>query len=213
MEDVNVSTDIALCRHCGRTYAFSEIVSGAPAGDLSMPPNGAWYEVLADGFRVGATTRSAAAFFIVPFMCVWSGFSLGGIYGTQLRSGHFNLFSSLFGIPFLIGTLLFGSYALMTVAGKVEVTQRGDQLTIFTGVGTLGWRRRYLASEFSTVHEGLATGARFGSNRQGMTVVLEGSTRAELGAMLSQERRYFLLNALRRSLSGQATAQPLAQFR
>jgi hypothetical protein len=101
----------------------------------------------------------------------------------------------------------------MTVAGKVEVTQRGDRLTIFTGVGTLGWRRRYLASEFSSVHEGLATGARFGSNRQGTTVVLEGSTRAELGAMLSQERRYFLLNALRRSLSGQATAQPMAQFR
>jgi len=213
MEDVNVSTDIALCRRCGRTYAFSEVVGGDAVADLNAPPNGAWYEVLADGFRVGASTRSWAALFIVPFMCVWSGGSLGGIYGSQLRSGHFNPFMSLFGIPFLIGTVIFGSYAVMTVAGKVEVTKRGDRLTVFTGVGALGWQRGYSAAEFSSVREDVGWNSSSWSNRRGKVIALEGRRRAAFGVMLSDERRYFVLSALRQSLRAQAPTETLAQFR
>ena len=64
------------------------------------------------------------AFFLVPFMCVWSGGSLGGIYGSQFFQSKFDLSMSLFGIPFVLGTLLFGSFALMTVCGKVVVSIR-----------------------------------------------------------------------------------------
>jgi hypothetical protein len=67
------------------------------------PPNGAGFEQLADGFRIGATTRSWMALFMIPFTCVWSGMSLGGIYGKQVSSGRFDPGSSLFGVPFLIG--------------------------------------------------------------------------------------------------------------
>jgi hypothetical protein len=99
-DDINVATDIALCRRCGKTFSFSELVGGSPgaAVDLTTPPSGAWFEQLGDGFRVGATTRSWTALFVIPFTCVWSGFSLKSLYGKQFSSGHFDPTSSLFGV-------------------------------------------------------------------------------------------------------------------
>ena len=38
-------------------------------------------------------------------MLIWSGGSLGGIYGTQIANQEFSLLQSLFGIPFIIGTI------------------------------------------------------------------------------------------------------------
>ena len=70
-------------------------------------------------------------------MCVWSGFSLGGIYGSQIAAGEFNLGLSLFGIPFVLGTLFFGSLAVMTVRGKVVIAVDRNAGRIFTGVGRI----------------------------------------------------------------------------
>lgn len=67
------------------------------------------------------------------------GGALGGIYGSQIMAGEFNLMLSLFGIPFVLGTLFLGSIALMTVCGKVVVSTSYDQGKIFTGVGPFGW--------------------------------------------------------------------------
>src|SRR5438445_11552164 len=94
-DDVNVSKDVAYCRKCNAAFTLSESVyhneTPAPNIDLNNPPRGVWFEQTFDGFVVGATTRSAIAFVLVPFMCVWSGGSLGGIYGSQIMSGKFNL--------------------------------------------------------------------------------------------------------------------------
>jgi hypothetical protein len=199
LEDINVSTDIALCRSCGKTFQFSEISGGGAASvpDLATPPAGAWFEQIPGGFRVGGSTRSWLALFIVPFTCVWAGGSLSGIYGKQILSGHFDVTTSMFGLPFLIGSIFLIGLCAMTVAGKVEVAQNGDRLSVFIGVGWLGWTRNYLASDFSSVREdrGL-TGFNF--NQRAMVVVLEGKRRAAFGSMLSEERRYFVLSALRK---------------
>ena len=103
-DDLNVSTDIALCRACDKPFRISEAVGSAPADPqlLATPPSGAWFDPLPDGFRAGASTRSWMALFIVPFTCVWSGGSLFGIYGTQIVHGRFNVGMSLFGLPFLL---------------------------------------------------------------------------------------------------------------
>ena len=97
-DDLNVSTDIALCRACDKPFRISEAVGSAPADPqlLATPPSGAWFDPLPDGFRAGASTRSWMALFIVPFTCVWSGGSLFGIYGTQIVHGRFNVGMSLF---------------------------------------------------------------------------------------------------------------------
>jgi hypothetical protein len=212
--DINVSTDVALCRACGNTFRLSEIIGGAgtilsslissiapPSGpvDLNSPPSGAWYTPLADGFTAGATTRSWMALFIVPFTCIWAGGSMFGIYGTQILKGHFNLGNSVFGIPFLFGSIFLVSWCLMSVAGKVTVTRHSDQLCIFTGLGPIGWTRTCALSDFSSVREGFAN---FGgwNSRQGPAIRLEGKRVVAFGSMLSTNRRYFLVQVLQTAL-------------
>jgi hypothetical protein len=216
--DINVATDVALCRSCGNTFRISDVMGGAgrilsslissiapPSGpvDLNSPPSGAWYEPAADGFTAGATTRSWMSLFIVPFTCVWAGGSMFGIYGTQLIKGHFSLGPSLFGIPFLIGSIFLVSWCAMSVLGKVTVSVHGDRLAIFTGVGPLGITRVANLSEFKTAREDWGYGS-MNNNRSSRVIRLEGARAMAFGSMLSTERRYFLLSAVQSALSGSA---------
>ena len=201
--DINVSTDVALCRSCGNTFRLSEIIGAIPSTsiDLHSPPSGAWYTPLADGFTAGATTRTWMALFLVPFTCVWAGGSLTGIYGTQILSGKYSLSSSLFGVPFLLGSIALISWCAMCVAGQVTITRHSDQLTIFTGVGTIGWTRTCALSDFSTVREGFSGFGGWNWNRQqGPSIRLEGKRAVAFGSILSVDRRYFLLKVLQTAL-------------
>jgi hypothetical protein len=203
VDDINVSTDLALCRACGKSFRFSEIVGEPSSGvpDLNSPPPGAFFEQLPDGFRVGATTRSGMAVFLVPFTCVWAGGSLSGIYGSQIVKGHFALGPSLFGLPFLIGSCFLISLCALYTMGQMTVTKSSDRLSIFVGVGGLGWTRNYLWSDFRTIRDDYASGS-MNWNRQGRLIALEGKRRAAFGSLWTDERRYFVLQAIRAFLNG-----------
>lgn len=199
LADVNVSTDLALCRQCQKTFSYAQLVSGAVDSqvDLNRAPPGAQFSRTARGFEVSASTRSPMALFLVPFMCVWSGGSLGGIYGTQLASGEFKLGPSLFGIPFVLGTLMFGSIAVMAVCGQVRVRVDGDLGSVFTGVGSLGWTRHFNWREMTSVSTADASSGR---GRVTERITLQGQRRIDFAGNLNAERRHFMLAALRRML-------------
>jgi hypothetical protein len=195
---LNVATDVAVCPRCDEVFALSSMVvteDVSPEFDINDPPKGAWFYDDFRGWRIGASTRSPAAFFIVPFMCVWSGFSLGGIYGTQFVKGEFDLSMSLFGIPFFLGTLLFGAFAVMTVFGRVEVAVTDTAGRFFWGVGPIGWTRRFDWSAVTRIEEGVPDSNNLGST--GQVISLEGKTRLSFGGMVSEARRYYLLQGLR----------------
>lgn len=198
LDDVNVATDIALCRQCGQTWSYADLNEESKAPDFvpQSPPSGAWYQETGPrSFTVGSTTRSPIAFFLVPFMCVWSGGSLGGIYGTQLAKGHFNLSQSLFGIPFILGTLLFGSIAVMSVCGKVTITVDGDDGVIFTGVGPIGWRRRFNWRKITSIRITERVGNRGSVSEQ---LTFDGDKRLNFGTGIKTERLDFMLAMLRK---------------
>jgi hypothetical protein len=195
-EDVNVGTDIALCRQCDETFSFAELLGQHedPTVDLTRPPKGVWFRQDMHGFELGCTTRSPMAFILVPFMCVWSGFSLGGIYGTQIYSHTFNWGVTLFGIPFIAFSILFWSFALMAVCGKIVVSVKEDQGKVFTGVGPVGWSRKFKWSGVREVRESLKTS---GKGDRYPTIMLQGETRLSFGDGIHENRRYFMLRALR----------------
>ena len=83
----------------------------------------------------------------------------------------------------------------------------GDQLSIFTGVGPIGWTRQFVWSDFKSVRE-LSQWNTNNWNRQGQFIALEGKRRVTFGSMLSTGQRYFLVNALRSALSG-TTPSPI----
>ena len=190
-EQVSVSTDVALCSACNEGFKVSESIDldSVSAETLRHPPKGAWFTREIDRIVVGASTRSPHAFFLVPFMCVWSGFSLSEIYGRQISSGEFNLTASLFGIPFILGTLLLGVSTLMAMCGKVEVSI-GKTSSIFVGVGHLGWRRTFDWSSIKAIRE------EQGDSPQ-RAIVLEGKERLKFGTQLNERCRPFVLNALK----------------
>lgn len=194
-EQVNMATDLAFCPQCNEGFKISESIEDVvDAAVLRDPPHGAWFQRNMDGVVIGASTRSPIAFFMVPFMLIWSGGSLGGIYGTQIVKGEFDLTSSLFGIPFLLGSILFWVVALMAVCGKLEITIGRDS-KVFLGIGPLGWTRRFDWSGVNAIREDFAMTGNNGKLQAG--IVMEGRTRIKFGTGLNEKRRYFVLNALK----------------
>jgi hypothetical protein len=198
--EINVKADTALCAACGTALRFSDIVGscGFMGMDPAKPPKGASFQAGAGGFTVQANTRSSEALFLVPFMCVWSGFSLSGIYGTQIRKGVFDLWSSLFGLPFLLGTFMFGGLAIMKSCGRVVVVKDNDEGAVFQGVGSIGWTRRFRWSDVESIRE-----SETGDGRSGPRKLISLNFRSvdrdclKFGTLLSAERRWYIISVLR----------------
>jgi hypothetical protein len=199
---LNVGTDVAVCEKCNEAFSLSALAAGGkvtPGFDIHEPPCGAWFEETSTGWRIGATTRSPVAFFLVPFMCVWSGFTLGGIYGSQIINGEFDIGISLFGIPFLLGTLLFGSIAVMSVCGKEVIEVEGDDGRVFAGVGPIGWTWRFNWASISSIEEDFSNHQHGGNS--GRVIALVGQTKLQIAGIMSESRRYYLLQCLRKFLA------------
>lgn len=208
---MNVEANIAVCERCDEAFAISELLGMKPqvfrnAGiahvpdsfDINQPPSGVRYDNYGMGWRIVSTTRSAIAFFLVPFMMVWSGFSLGGIYGSQIAKGEFDLTLSLFGIPFVLGTLLFGSFAVLSVIGRTVI--RSDDMdhdagSVFLGIGPLGWTTRFRWSEVIGIEESYAS--RRNGNQSKQITLKRDMGDIQFGSMLSEKRRRYVLHALR----------------
>jgi len=196
-QNINIQADVAQCHNCDSIFKISENLDDGNADgfDLNNPPKGAWIRNEMNQIVIGGTTRSPIAFFLIPFMVIWSGGSLGGIYGTQLAQGKFDPLMSLFGIPFLIGSIIFWSLALMSIWGKVELTLDKQGGRVFTGLGSIGLRKRFTWDEVSTVKE-KQSNINYPGN-QGGSIVLEGKRRISFGMGVKESRRYYIYRALK----------------
>lgn len=205
--EVAPSAGLAVCRSCDKSHSLEACKSAAPIGSRFQPiptdpPKGVAVEELMDGFRLTLSTRSAAAFFLIPFMMVWSGGSLGGIYGTQLWKGEFDLTMSLFGIPFVLGTLLFGSFAMMSAFGRVVLEQRNGLLLHRVGFLGLFWTRRrdWTAYERAELRETTRRGK--GGYSTTWSIALKGPEgEHELGSGVDRERLAWALRYLNAKLA------------
>jgi hypothetical protein len=197
-ENINIQTDVAKCEQCNYVFKISEnIFTEADTFTSTEPPSGTWIKKELNQTVLGASTRSPVAFFLVPFMIVWSLGAIGGIYGTQIIDGKFDLFTSLFGIPFIIGAIVFWSFALMTINGKVELTLSNEGGKVFTGFGKIGIKSEFKWKEIASISEGPNTMARY-PGKQGGTIVMDGKKRISFGSGLNQARLYYVLKSLKK---------------
>ena len=199
---INMSTDLAFCPICDDAFKISETVDSEYINDeaVKSPPGGAWFRRELRGYLVGASTRSYIAFFLVPFMAVWSGLSLSGLYGTQLSEGKFDLFRTLFGLPFLMGSVVMFVIALMSIWGKIEFEiNENEQSSVFIGVGSIGWKRYFDWKKIHTVKEESSNVKYPGSGQT--KIILEGTRKIAVGYGVSEERKYFLVNSLKYLIS------------
>lgn len=207
-EQINVATDVAFCPQCEQATALSDMLAAGQdlAGfDLDDPPKGVRFQETYDGWKLVNSTRSWAALFLVPFMCVWSGGSLGGIYGSQIMAGEFDLMLSLFGIPFVLGTLFLGSIALMTVCGKVVVSTSYDQGRVFTGVGPFGWTQKFDWASVTHIKKDTSFNNRNDAQTVQWAITMIGDKQTRINLGYNENQRLYVLNALRRLMNARAT--------
>lgn len=66
-----------------------------------------------------------------------------GLYGTQIVKRAFDLKLSLFGIPFLIGSVMLVAECLFMLFGKRVLTLSGGEGRYFVGIGPVGKKTRF----------------------------------------------------------------------
>jgi hypothetical protein len=198
--DVNVATDLALCRACGRTTTFA-IASGASEitlDCLATLPRGVRVE---EGF-FGETTityrrLSPILLFLIPFTALWSGGSMIGIYGNQIKEGKFDLAQSLFGIPFAFGTIVLLTFIVYLIFGKWVVMLKSGEGTVFVGAGPLGWTRRFTYNRDTVVSLCMTSTQVNNQPQKGILVRTDGKDLI-FGALLKEDVKCFIAAAIMR---------------
>lgn len=211
-DEVNVSENIAYCRACDTLHRLSELtdterVVAPPTDD---PPHGAWIRDNGRDIRVGASCRSpSTAFFFIIFSGFWNSIvglflfnsiaSLLGYKGIGSSSTGFDLFTLLFMIPFVFVGLITASIALMALAGRVEVRIGPEKGVAFTGLGPLGWRRRFDATRVNEVTIQTANSSTNGKPDRHIVIESDDAT-VKVGSILSRARRRWMAGALTKLL-------------
>ena len=203
MEDINVSTDIALCRKCGVMGSFVTLcnVPNATAILRQPPPKG--IKIEHDMMRGNSVTLSYRRIpfgllaFMIPFTAVWS----GGIYGTQFSKGEFDLGSSLFGIPFLLGTIFLVSSILFVLFGKWTIHLDCGEGTVFVGIGVMGWKRKFTYNRHSVlaIKKGNLSSGEDGPPKNNITITT-GNTEFSFGDTLKDDVKNYIAAFLMREL-------------
>lgn len=203
LADVNVASDIALCRGCGKTMAFSEItpLPGAAEVDVSHPPKGVRIEESAIyGQRIIFKKISPILFFFIPFTAAWSGISMFGIYGTQISEGKFDMTRSLFGLPFLIGTILLLSFILFSLFGRWQISFPGGILEVALRLGPLGWTRRHVYDGTTRVSIYQSPSVQVNQRPQRVILVETQGKKLKFGTMIPDEAKGFIAELVRRRI-------------
>jgi hypothetical protein len=198
LDDVNVTTDVALCRACGKTSSFA-LIAGSSAITPDQIEHVPKYVMVEKNPLRGTTITyrkiSAILLFLIPFTAFWSGMSMWGIYGKQIARGQFDLGQSLFGLPFLIGTVILVSVILFLLLGKWQVRLHRGNGEVFVGIGPLGWTRRFSYSRDTQI--ALRNSSMRSNNTPLQAIVVQnGNEEFMFGAPLTMETKQYIAATL-----------------
>ena len=84
----------------------------------------------------------------------------------------------------------------MSVFGKVEIRANREGGTIFTGIGPIGSKKSFLWREISTINNGISKPWFQRDDQE--AIVIEGTSSYTFGGDLNEQRRYYILNALKK---------------
>jgi len=230
-DDVNVEKDVAYCRACNVAYPLSSLARGAVLEadvDLYRPPPGCWHRHDGLGMVTGATHRSWGATLGFFAICLfWNGivsvfvllalsstlrllavpvpewFPAPKMNGDEMGTGM-TIFLWIFLTPFIaVGLAMVGAF-LSALAGRTEFRHHRDEGVVFTGIGPLGWRRRFPVSDVTEVRIDDQQWRDSDGDRQRKThivVELRSGRLIKFGTMLREDRRKFLAAAVRKMLA------------
>ncbi len=201
LDDINVQTDIALCRNCGGTFSFSliheasELLSGE---SLDLPTRGVRiYEDFGGRKTIVYKALSPVLLFLIPFTAFWSGLSMWGLYIQPLMKGQINWSKFLFGVPFLLGTIVLLSVIFFLLFGKWVITLGNGQGSVFVGAGALGWKRYFTYGPGSLVSL-RNTSLKVNNKTQQGIAIIDGQNEFVFGATIRPDAKMHIARLLAR---------------
>lgn len=205
LADVNVAQDVALCRACGFTGSFLAAATVPRLSDEEMarpPKRVSLTREFGDALTITCRPKRTALLFLVPFVAIWSGVSMAAIYVVPLATGQFDWKMGLFGLPFLIGTVVLVAIILNVLVGKTTVTLTKGKVQV--GTHLLGWQRiREMDCDRETSVSLQKSSVRVNNVPQPEIVVSSGGKELRFGAMgLSDEAKKYVAGVLRRAAGG-----------
>lgn len=213
--DINVAADIVLCKSCGETSRFSDLVNEEREIEASrdeatllaaQPPK--HLKVVADPMAMDGKVTfifrrfSKSVLFLIPFTAVWSGFSMVIIYGSQIAKHSFDLGASLFGLPFLLGTILLVSVCLFGVFGKRVLTLQRGKGRYWFGVGVIGFWKNFVYTRRTKVSLGWTTYSTNNQNLPELHLTTDGSSdKTHICAGMSEDALEYIAAYLKREIA------------
>lgn len=203
---MNVSADLAVCGKCDEAFPLSPLIDEdldrLERLDVHNPPRGAWYRPGFDGWEAGATMRQwLGVLFLIPFTLIWSGGSLGAIFGKQIVEGKFDPAISLFGVPFFIGSVFLFYMTLNAIFGKVVVRTEQGLCHLFVGFTPLGWRRTLAWNSLDKAEREYSNVQSNGKRHTHIVLYRHHEeSPVKFGMFLSDERQQFLVDVIKRHL-------------
>ena len=189
--------------------------------DLNAPPQGACHSVDGMDTVIGATQRSLGYIWFLIFATLfWNGIvgffilcplgatlKLLGLplpdwFPAPIMNGHpmgvgITIGVSLFLIPFIVIGAAFFWATLSSIGGRTEVRLGREIVTVFEGIGSLGFRNRFNPADATDVRIQEKSS---GSSEQIIIERRDGKP-IKFGSGLTPERRLFVARALRMALS------------
>lgn len=182
----------------------------------AIPPRGC--SLIDDGttIRIRASTRSVVmGVFLTVFTGIWNtvtwafvAIGVGSLYSHAVASmssaapslpGGAKLMPVVFAIGLLIFTIPFVAIGLFTLfaalssyVGHVEVSLRDGQGEIFTGIGSLGRRKRFDATSVTKVYVDTVRSDESSTHY----IVLDMPKKLKFGSMLLKDRREWVVAVL-----------------
>jgi hypothetical protein len=198
---MNVAKGVAFCSQCSEAYTLREILAAAGIDTFTDTatanyvarnpvnvPRGCWFRPASDGWEAGATVRSCAAMFFVPFTSVWTTLTVGTTIATLISGKQALWLTLLDGAPFFVGSVFLIALSAITILGSVKIQWLGGKLRIFTGVGNIGWTREVAVGPKTKIY----LPPQWDAEGDMMPITLRGPDRIHSGSMLSRNRQVFL---------------------
>lgn len=230
--DIHVGKDIAFCRPCNAVHSLSSLARDAVLDegvDLQQPPAGCWRRSEVSGEVIGGSHRSlGTAVVMCGVMLFWNGIvsvfvtlavaatvrllgvDLPGWAPVPKMNGEImgvgmTVFLWLFLTPFIIIGLGLLYAFLDALAGRTEVRIGQGQASVTTGIGPVGWTKRFATSAVKGVRLDDQTWRDSDGDSQRKTkivVELPDGGKVSFGSSLPEQRRRFVAAAVKRGLAG-----------
>lgn len=224
-EDINITEGVALCPGCGKMSRLSEVIEYERPSEevVNTPPPGCTLTNQLNTTVIRVSLRSFGGFLGALFICLfWNGITsifvliaLAGLYTNLIgplpawfpapdfddgMSLGMTLFLCLFLTPFvLIGLMMFVG-VLLAMMGSIVIRVGSDWATVKTGVGPVGYTRRFDPRQVRSVGAGRSKIETNGEHKK--LIQIEADRTVRFASGLSEAKHDWLIAVLRRLLKG-----------